>query len=122
MDDFGDKMALEFEKFFQDPMNLHQIERLKGLGLTMQSDYVAPAGNTSLSGKTFVITGKLFKSRDEFKVTIELLGGKVRGSVSQKTDYLLIGEEATGTSKLQSAVSNGLTIILESDFNLLIEQ
>ncbi|MER2007696.1 MAG: NAD-dependent DNA ligase LigA [Psychrobacillus sp.] len=120
LNDFGDKMAMEFEKFFQNPMNLYQIERLKGLGLTMESDYVAPAGNTSLSGKTFVITGKLSKSRGEFKAIIESFGGKVSGSVSTKTDYLLMGEDANGTSKHQSAVANGVTILLENDFSLLL--
>src|SRR5690606_7045268 len=112
----------EFEKFFQEPMNIHQIERLKALGFTMQSDYVAPASNSSLTGKVFVITGKLSKSRDEFKGIIEKLGGKVSGSVSKKTDYLLMGEDATGTSKHQSAVNNGVTILLEDDFNGLLSQ
>ncbi|MEK5187061.1 MULTISPECIES: hypothetical protein [Solibacillus] len=50
-------MAVEFEKFFQEPMNIHQIERLKALSFTIQSDYVAPASNSSLTGKVFVITG-----------------------------------------------------------------
>lgn len=122
LDDFGDKMAVEFKKFFQEPMNIHQIERLKALGFTMQSDYVAPASNSALTGKVFVITGKLSKSRDEFKAIIENLGGKVSGSVSKKTDYLLMGEDATGTSKHQSALNNGVTILLEEDFNGLLSQ
>ena len=86
----------------------------------MESDYVAPVGNTSFLGKTFVITGKLSNSRGEFKAVIESLGGKVSGSVSTKTDYLLMGEDANGTSKHQSAVANGVTILIENDFNLLL--
>lgn len=71
-------------------------------------------------GKTFVITGALSRPRDEFKNLIESLGGKVSGSVSKKTDYVLFGQEAG--SKLDKAQELGVKCIDENEFNELIEK
>ena len=74
-----------------------------------------PAENSPFLGKTFVITGTLPNyKRTEAAAIIESLGGKVSGSVSKKTDYVLAGEEAG--SKLTKAQSLGITVIDEAEF------
>lgn len=77
----------------------------------------APAGE-SLTGKTFAITGKLtrFKNRDEIKARIEALGGKVTGSVSKNTNYLINNDVNSTSSKNATAKSLGIPILSESDF------
>ena len=77
----------------------------------------APSG-TDLTGKTFVITGKLthFKNRDEIKTRIEALGGKVTGSVSKNTHYLINNDVNSTSSKNMTAKSLGIPILSESDF------
>ena len=77
----------------------------------------APVGS-DLTGKTFVITGKLthFKNRDEIKSKIEALGGKVTGSVSKNTDFLINNDVNSTSSKNATAKSLGIPILSESDF------
>ena len=77
----------------------------------------APTGE-NLTGKTFVITGKLthFKNRDEIKARIEALGGKVTGSVSKNTNYLINNDVNSTSSKNATAKSLGIPILSESDF------
>ena len=77
----------------------------------------APVGE-SLAGKTFVITGKLthFKNRDEIKARIEALGGKVTGSVSKNTNFLINNDVNSTSSKNATAKSLGIPILSESDF------
>ena len=77
----------------------------------------APIGE-SLAGKTFVITGKLthFKNRDEIKARIEALGGKVTGSVSKNTNFLINNDVNSTSSKNATAKSLGIPILSESDF------
>lgn len=77
----------------------------------------APIGE-SLTGKTFVITGKLthFKNRDEIKARIEALGGKVTGSVSKNTNFLINNDVNSTSSKNMTAKSLGIPILSESDF------
>ena len=72
----------------------------------------------SLANKTFVITGKLihFKNRNEIKAHIEALGGKVVGSVSKNTDYLINNDAASGSSKNKKAKELGVKIITEQEF------
>ena len=78
----------------------------------------APFVGTDLSGKTFVITGKLthFKNRDEIKARIEALGGKVTGSVSKNTHYLINNDVNSTSSKNATAKSLGIPILSEDDF------
>ena len=73
---------------------------------------------SDLAGKTFVITGKLtqFKNRDEIKAKIESLGGKVTGSVSKNTDYLINNDVESTSSKNKTAKSLGIPILSENDF------
>ena len=77
----------------------------------------APVGE-SLNGKTFVITGKLthFKNHDEIKSKIEALGGKVTGSVSKNTNFLINNDVNSTSSKNMTAKSLGIPILSESDF------
>ena len=85
-----------------------------GIGL----DHVEKKLDGSLKGKTFVITGSFNVTRDQIKEEIELLGGKVSGSVSKKTDYVFAGEEAG--SKLTKAQELGVNIIYgENVFDFL---
>jgi DNA ligase (NAD+) len=77
--------------------------------------------NSPIAGKTFVLTGTLpTLTRDEAKDMIEALGGKVAGSVSKKTDYVVAGAEAG--SKLDKAQALGVTILDETQFRELLEK
>lgn len=125
IDDFGDTMVNSIFTYFAKFNHIELIQRLHYLDLTMESEFMKNsnsngASQQSLNGKVFVITGALSKSRDEFKEDIEALGGKVTGSVSKKTTYLLMGKDAEGTSKHQKALDLGITILDEEGFNQLI--
>ena len=77
---------------------------------------------SSISGKTFVITGSLehFENRDACKEKIESLGGKTAGSVSKKTDYLINNDSTSGSSKNKKAKELGIPIITEEEFLAMI--
>jgi len=99
------------------------IVQLEELGINPESNNYRPVINlensdSSIAGKTFVITGTLSQSRGYFKDLIEREGGNVSGSISKKTSYLLAGEKAG--SKLTKAESLGVTILDESTFMALI--
>ncbi len=81
-------------------------------------EVMSPAAGADLSGKTFVITGKLthFKNRDEIKARIEALGGKVAGSVSKNTNFLINNDVNSTSSKNMTAKSLGIPILSEIDF------
>ncbi len=112
IDGYGDIMAQSAADFFRLEQNRRLIDRLRALGLSMRCGD-APMGD-SLAGKTFVLTGTLpTLSRSEAKEKIEAAGGKVSGSVSKKTDYVVAGEEAG--SKLAKAEALGVTVIGESE-------
>ena len=78
-----------------------------------------PAGNSLLAGKTFVITGSLnhYENRNALKEYIENAGGKVAGSVSRKTDYLINNDAASASSKNRTAAELGIPVITEDEFN-----
>lgn len=82
------------------------------------NEYEIVESGSDLAGKTFVITGKLtqFKNRDELKAKIESLGGKVTGSVSKNTDYLINNDVESTSSKNKTAKSLGIPILSENDF------
>ena len=112
VNEVGARIAESIREFFAEPKNLHLIERLRRAGLQFKGA-VKPRG-TQLAGKTFVITGTLPKySRDQAKQLIEDAGGRVSGSVSKKTDFVLAGEEAG--SKLDKARALGVAVIDEND-------
>ena len=116
---YGEIMAQSVVDFFALEQNRRLIERLKELGLNMRCDTVPAAG--TLSGKTFVLTGTLpTLSRSEAKAMIEAVGGKVSGSVSKKTGYVVAGEEAG--SKLTKANALGIPVLGEDELRAMIEK
>lgn len=123
LDKFGEKMVKALVDFLAHEKNQLLIKELESYGLTMATDEPViseeVAGLSSLEGKTFVITGSLSKARGEFKSLVEQRGGKVSGSVSKKTTYLLMGDDAEGTSKHKKALDLGVTILNEADFDAL---
>ncbi|PKK84693.1 MAG: DNA ligase (NAD(+)) LigA [candidate division Zixibacteria bacterium HGW-Zixibacteria-1] len=114
----GPIIAQSIIDFFANPGNQEMIRKLKAAGVVFPSYGTADSGDKPLSGKTFVITGTLSQPRDHFKKLIEMAGGKVAGSVSAKTDYLLAGEKAG--SKLEKAEKLGVKVIDEEALGQLI--
>ena len=113
VDDIGRVSADCILDFFQKEENQALMEQLKEAGLNMEC-LEEDRGDLMLSGMTFVITGTLPNmDRKEAAAYIEQLGGKVTGSVSKKTNYLLVGENAG--SKLKKAQDLGITVISEEE-------
>jgi DNA ligase (NAD+) len=113
--DIGDVIARSIHEWFRNPRNHQLIERLRaaGLNFTSSSYAAAPATNSPVAGKTFVLTGTMpTLKREEAAARIEAAGGKVSGSVSKKTDYVVAGEEAG--SKLTKAQELGIAILDEA--------
>ena len=98
-----------------DPRNRKLVERLRAAGLNFNSQLYQPKAKAGpLAGKSFVLTGTLPKlTREEATAKIEAAGGKVSGSVSKKTDYVVAGTEAG--SKLDKAQKLGVKIIDEAE-------
>ncbi|MTI54485.1 NAD-dependent DNA ligase LigA [Geosporobacter ferrireducens] len=119
--EIGDKMAESIRNYFLEERNLMVIEKLRRAGVNMEVQKKAlKAEEQKLEGLTFVITGTLSKyRRNEAKEMIERLGGKVSGSVSKKTDYVLAGEEAG--SKLEKALELGVSVLDEAAFETMIQ-
>lgn len=118
----GNEIAQSVYQWFRIPANQTLISRLSAAGLQLVTEVettTAPASNQPLSGKTFVITGTLpTLKRDEAKELIQKAGGKVTDSVSKKTDYLVVGEEAG--SKLTKAQELGITCLSEAELLQMI--
>ena len=113
IDDFGQIMAESLVKFFAKKTTRALIDELKKCGIRT-SEEKSENSSARLEGMTFVITGTLpTMKRNEAAELIEKNGGKVAGSVSSKTTYLLAGEDAG--SKLTKAQSLGITIITEEE-------
>ena len=118
--DVGPIVAKSIRTFFDQPHNREVVEQLRACGVTWEEGEPAAVVFRPLSGKTFVITGTLpTLSRDEAKERIEAAGGKVAGSVSSKTDYLVAGAEAG--SKLAKAQTLGVAVIDEVALLKLME-
>ena len=116
----GPRIAESIVAWFSRPANQALIEKFRKAGVTLQAES-RPAGESELkllAGLTFVITGTLPTwSRDEAKAFIEQHGGKVTGSVSKKTNYLVLGENAG--SKLTKAQSLGVPTLDEESLKKL---
>lgn len=111
VNDIGPKVAATVREFFSNERNLALVERLRGYGLTFTAE--RRVRGTTLSGLTFVLTGTLpTLTREEAKDRIEAAGGKVSGSVSKKTSYVVAGEEAG--SKLEKAEQLGVAVLDEA--------
>jgi DNA ligase (NAD+) len=111
VNDIGPKVAATVREFFSNERNLALVERLRGYGLTFTAE--RRVRGTTLAGLTFVLTGTLpTLTRDEAKERIETAGGKVSGSVSKNTSYVVAGEEAG--SKLATAEKLGVPVLDEA--------
>lgn len=118
IEDVGPITAHYIREYFSNPKNLQYLDRLKAAGLNFE-DTSEEAG-TKFTGKTFVLTGTLpTYTRDEASRLIEAEGGKVSGSVSKKTSYVVAGEEAG--SKLVKAQALGIPVIDEAELRRMLE-
>jgi DNA ligase (NAD+) len=117
VDEIGERIAESVVQFFSSEENTTIVERLKNYGVQLQISAEKLANQTNiLRGNTFVVSGVFSKvSRTELKKLIEDNGGKVSGSISSKTTYVVAGENM-GPSKRVKAESLGVTIISEDDF------
>lgn len=121
--DVGAETALSVVTWFERSANIALIDRLRTLGLQLESTESATLSTPTsqiFTGKTFVITGTLpTLTRDAAKATIQTNGGKVSDSISAKTDYLVAGEKAG--SKLTKAEKLGVKIISEAELFALLQ-
>ena len=116
--DVGEVTAANIFDWFHQEQSSHLVERLRGAGVNFESKRVLT--DNRFAGKTFVLTGALTKfTRDEATEKIELLGGKAAGSVSKKTSYVVVGENAG--SKERKARELGIPILSEDDFLAMIQ-
>ena len=116
----GPTIAESVARFFADDANRAEVARLREMGVRFRAQAKAAAkeGPGTLAGLCFVLTGTLGAPRDEFKARIEAAGGKLVGSVSKKTDYVVAGESAG--SKLAKAQELGITILDEAGIEALL--
>ncbi|MBN8441736.1 MAG: NAD-dependent DNA ligase LigA [Thauera sp.] len=119
--DVGPIVAKCIAEFLAEPHNREVIEQLRAAGVRWPEGEPSAIANGRLAGKTLVLTGTLpTLSRDEAKALIEAQGGKVAGSVSKKTDYLVAGAEAG--SKLTKAQELGVAIVDEEGLRALLNK
>ncbi|HZZ65551.1 MAG TPA: BRCT domain-containing protein, partial [Candidatus Baltobacteraceae bacterium] len=115
----GPEVASSVHLFFQQRANREIVSRLKAAGVLLTAPKRAKAAGGKLTGKTLVLTGTLPNlTREEATELIQNAGGKVSGSVSKKTDYVVAGDEAG--SKLAKAEQLGVPILDESDLRALL--
>jgi DNA ligase (NAD+) len=120
IDGIGPKMADSIRDWFSDEVNRERVRRLyQEAALSMETELKESPSGGALAGKTFVLTGTLPNwTRDEAKAKIESAGGKVTGSVSKKTDFVVAGEEAG--SKLKKAQELGIAVLDEDGLRQLL--
>jgi DNA ligase (NAD+) len=118
IDGIGPRIAESVVRFFEDKHSKKLIARLIAAGVQTKSEKKKVL-NSTFMGKTFVLTGGLESmSRDEAKKKIEAVGGKNSGSVSKRTDFVIVGSDAG--SKLQKAIELGIKTLSEKEFLELI--
>ena len=116
--DVGHVTARNIADWFAQPQSKHMVERLRAAGVNFES--LRTVTDTRFAGLTFVLTGALSKfTREEATEKIELFGGKASGSVSKKTSYVVVGENAG--SKERKARELGIPILSEDDFLQMIQ-
>ncbi|MDQ5903656.1 MAG: ligase, partial [Pseudomonadota bacterium] len=119
--DIGPIVARSIVAFCQEPHNLQVIDDLRAAGVSWPEGEPQGVVSGALVGKTLVLTGTLpTLSRDEAKALIEAEGGKVSGSVSKKTDFVVAGAEAG--SKLEKAVALGVPVLDEAQLQELLKK
>jgi len=117
--DVGEVVGQSIHDFFRLPGNLEMIEKLRDAGLHFQGEEKTVGHAASkIKGTTWVITGTLSQSRDEIAEMIIMQGGKVSGSVSKKTSFVLAGDDAG--SKLEKAKKLGIRIVGETEFRTML--
>jgi DNA ligase (NAD+) len=116
--DIGPEMGKAIHGYFEDADNRAMVKALLEAGVKPEPPE-APAAGGTFTGKTVVITGTLTMPRQQAQEEIERRGGKVSGSVSKKTDFLVAGEEAG--SKLARAKELGVKILTEAEFQALLK-
>jgi DNA ligase (NAD+) len=117
--DVGPTVAASIARFFAEPHNLEVVGQLRASGVHWSEGKPSAAVNSPIIGMTFVLTGTLPNlTRDQAKEMIEALGGKVAGSVSKKTNYVVAGAEAG--SKLAKAQELGVKILDEAEFREVV--
>ena len=116
--DVGEITARNIYDWFRQEQSVHMVEKLRAAGMNFESLRVIT--DDRFAGKTFVLTGALSKfTREEATEKIELFGGKASGSVSKKTSYVVVGENAG--SKERKARELGIPILSEDDFLAMIQ-
>jgi len=119
--DVGPVVAQSIRQFFAEPHNLEVVRKLRDAGVVWQDAAGVQHADGRLAGKTLVLTGTLpTLTRDTAKEMIESAGGRVSGSVSKKTDYVVAGAEAG--SKLDKAQALGVEILDEAGLLALLER
>ncbi len=119
--DVGPVVAASIARFFAEAHNIEVVEKLRAAGVAWEEGVPTPMANAPFAGKTFVLTGTLpTLTREAAKELIEARGGKVAGSVSKKTHYVVAGADAG--SKLEKAQELGVTILDETQFRELLEK
>jgi DNA ligase (NAD+) len=117
----GDKTAIAIAEFFKDPDNREEIKLLLKHGVQPQRSAKKRIAGHDFEGKVFVLTGALAHfTRDEASELIKERGGKVSGSVSKNTDYLLVGEEPG--SKYDKAKELKIKILTEEQFRKMVSE
>jgi DNA ligase (NAD+) len=116
--DVGEVVGQSIHEFFREPHNLAVIEKLRKAGLKFEAEPKVQGAAPGFKNTTWVITGTLTESRDEIAELIRARGGKVSGSVSKKTSYLLAGDDAG--SKLDKAKKLGVRILSEPEFRKML--
>lgn len=120
VDEVGEKIAESIVQYFQIPAHRDWMEQLKRAGLQMESNHQDQMQSNRLAGQVFVVSGVFDRyGRDEIKGLIESHGGKVSGSISSKTSYVVAGKEM-GPAKLEKAKSLGIPIIGEAELDEMI--
>ncbi len=118
VNEVGPRVSAAVREFFDEPKNVALVDRLREAGLTFTGKKKQRA--TTLAGKTFVLTGTLQRrTREEAKKLIEDAGGRVSGSVSQKTNFVVAGDEAG--SKLDKARELGVSVIDEDELEKMVK-
>jgi DNA ligase (NAD+) len=126
IDGIGDVLAYNYCRWWSDERNRRTASNILAL-VTLDPDEGAGAYGAGerppLEGLTFVVTGSLdlYANRDELKARIESAGGKVTGSVSEKTDYLINNDLHSSSSKNKKAKQLGVKIITEAELNSMLE-
>ncbi|MDD2925320.1 NAD-dependent DNA ligase LigA [Rhodoferax sp.] len=118
--DIGPIVAQSLRTFFDQPHNREVVEQLRACGVTWEEGPPLERAPTPLSGKTFVLTGTLpTLEREQAKALIEAAGGKVAGSVSKKTSFVVAGAEAG--SKLAKALELGVAVLDEAGLHAMLQ-